>query len=82
MENAARLGSTRAMAAILAIIALLVVVAIGASVLSRRKAAERAGVEQERQVIARDLSDHQQERAAAGAEPRFTRARDESGDRR
>jgi hypothetical protein len=73
------------MVAILIIVALLIVVAIGAGVLSRRKAAERAGVEQERRVIACDLSDHQQERdAAPGAEPRFTRARarDESGDRR
>lgn len=68
------------MVEILAIVVLLVVVAIGAGILSRRKAAERAGVEQERRTIARDLSDHQQERV--GGEPRFTRARDESGDRR
>jgi hypothetical protein len=44
------------MVAVLLIVAILIVVAAGAGVLSRRRAAERARVERERELIAGELS--------------------------
>jgi hypothetical protein len=66
----------------LAIIAVLLLIAVGAGIRSRRRAAERAGVERERRVIAHELSDQRDEREAAErAEPRFERSHD-AADRR
>jgi hypothetical protein len=67
------------MVAILAIVAVLVVIAIAAGALSRRRAAERAAVDQERRVIAGELSEQrraQDARTARAAEPRFERPRE------
>ena len=52
------------MVAIIIVVAALIVVAIGAGIMSRRKAEERARVERERAVIAGELSGHQQEHDA------------------
>jgi hypothetical protein len=66
----------------LAIIAVLLLIAVGAGILSRRRAAERATVERERRVIADELSDRRDDRdAAERAEPRFERFHD-GADRR
>jgi hypothetical protein len=55
------------MVAILLVVAALIAVAIGAGVLSRRRAAERAQVDRERDLIAGELSGRQRERKAFGA---------------
>jgi hypothetical protein len=45
------------MIAILLIVAVLIVIAVGAGISSRRKADERAGVDRERRLIAHELGD-------------------------
>jgi hypothetical protein len=65
------------MVAILAIVAVLVIIAIAAG-WSRRRAAERAAVDQERRVIAGELSEQRRAHDArtARAEPRFERSQE------
>jgi hypothetical protein len=61
----------------LAIIAVLLLIAVGAGIRSRRRAAERAAVERERRTIAGELTGRRQEAdATERREPRFERSHD------
>jgi hypothetical protein len=65
------------MVEVLAIIAVLLLIAVGAGIRSRGRAAERAAVARERRDIAGQLSDQRREREAAErTEPRFARLGD------
>jgi hypothetical protein len=68
------------MVAIIVIVVALIAAAIGYGMMSRRRAAERARVDRERQVIAGELSGHRQEQDAITS--RGGSAADEARDHR